>query len=698
MARRYSPTTFDPSALEPIVRLWMLRILVPLNGARGLHRSPIDEADLCGVLGVTFEPQEGMSPEARGRQLRAVLEPVWQQAESTAEDIQSPMPLRVNVVQLAALLGLTDVDSALLEFASVLHGHSLLDDCAEALGGLNSNKTTSVLAAILACPETDVRKALAANGRLVQSGLLSLADGTHSTLRSKLHMLSERFCDAIASPGVEPLSILEGAVAPSNPATLRLDNYPHLAAEIRIARNFLASAMQRRKTGTNVLVYGPPGTGKTELVRALAADLGCELFEVATEDHDGDPIGSASRLRAYRAAQRFLAAKQALILFDEVEDVFDPPNPGPLRHLSGNGSNRKGWINKALEGNPLPTFWVTNSVRSLDPAYVRRFDVVIEAPIPPLSVRQRVVRESCGSLANEATLRHLATSEQLAPAILTRAAGVVEALGPEMEPAERSQALLRMVNQTLQAQGHDTLPQRPAAGLPEGYDPGCVRADTDLVGLAQGICRSEAARMCLYGPPGTGKTAYARWLAEQLDRPLYIRRASDLLSKWLGDSEKNVARAFREAEVDGAVLLIDEVDSFLRSRLEARHSWEASLVNEMLTQMESFSGVFIASTNLMGDLDEAALRRFDMKVRFDYLDAEQARTLFTKACEQLGVAPPDAADLARLNLPSVLTPGDFAAVLRQHRFRAIATTMALADALEAECNIKHPPRRSIGFR
>ena len=698
MARRHSPTTFDSAELEPIIRLWMLRILVPLNGARGLHRSPIDEADLCDALGVTFEPPESMSAEGRGRKLRAILEPVWQQAESTAENIQAPGPLRDNVAQLTTLLGLTELDSALLEFASMMHGHPVLDNCADALGGLNSHRTIPVLAGILASPERDVREALASSGRLAQSGLLSLSHGTHDTLSTKLNLLSDRFCDAIASPGVEPLSFLEGSVAPSSAATLHLDNYPHLAAEIRIARNFLASAMQRRKAGTNVLIYGPPGTGKTELVRALAADLGCELFEVATQDEDGDPIGGGSRLRAYRAAQRFLAAREALILFDEVEDVFDPPPLGFLGHISGSGSNRKGWINKALEGNPVPTLWVTNSVRSLDPAYVRRFDVVIEAPIPPLSVRQRVVRESCGSLANEATLRHLATSEQLAPAILTRAAGVVEALGPEMEPAERSQALLRMVNQTLQAQGHDTLPQRPAAGLPEGYDPGCVRADTDLVGLAQGICRSEAARMCLYGPPGTGKTAYARWLAEQLDRPLYIRRASDLLSKWLGDSEKNVARAFREAEVDGAVLLIDEVDSFLRSRLEARHSWEASLVNEMLTQMESFSGVFIASTNLMDDLDEAALRRFDLKVRFDYLDAEQARTLFTKVCEQLGVAPPDAADLARLSLPSTLTPGDFAAVLRQHRFRAIATTMALANALEAECNIKHPPRRAIGFR
>ena len=81
--------------------------------------------------------------------------------------------------------------------------------------------------------------------------------------------------------------------------------------------------------------------------------------------------------------------------------------------------------------------------------------------------------------------------------------------------------------------------------------------------------------------------------------PLLVRRASDLLSMFVGEVEKNIARAFREAEDDGALLLIDEVDSFLQDRRGAQRSWEVTQVNEMLTQMEGFAGVFIASTNLL---------------------------------------------------------------------------------------------------
>ena len=89
------------------------------------------------------------------------------------------------------------------------------------------------------------------------------------------------------------------------------------------------------------------------------------------------------------------------------------------------------------------------------------------------------------------------------------------------------------------------------------------------------------------------------------------------------------------ANDDDAILLLDEVDSFLQDRRNARHSWEISAVNEMLTQMESYRGLFIASTNLMDNLDEAALRRFDLKISFGYLAAEQITQLLSQHLRQI---------------------------------------------------------------
>jgi SpoVK/Ycf46/Vps4 family AAA+-type ATPase len=117
----------------------------------------------------------------------------------------------------------------------------------------------------------------------------------------------------------------------------------------------------------------------------------------------------------------------------------------------------------------------------------------------------------------------------------------------------------------------------------------------------------------------------------------------------------------------------------------------------MLTQMESFSGVFIASTNLMTALDQAALRRFDLKVKFDFLRPEQAAELLRRYCEQLHLPEPQPDVLTRIMHLQRLAPGDFAVVLRQHRFRPIQSSAMLVSALEAECTVKEGGKASIGF-
>lgn len=168
------------------------------------------------------------------------------------------------------------------------------------------------------------------------------------------------------------------------------------------------------------------------------------------------------------------------------------------------------------------------------------------------------------------------------------------------------------------------------------------------------------------------------------------------MSKWVGENEKNIARAFREAEQEGAVLLIDEVDGFLQDRRDAQRSWEVTLVNEMLTQMESFSGILVASTNLMEGLDQAALRRFDLKVRFDFLRSDQAAELLRRSCMGLGIPFLQTEQMAIRRLPN-LTPGDFAAVARLHRFNPFKNAQEVNCALESECKIKEGAKRSIGF-
>ena len=118
----------------------------------------------------------------------------------------------------------------------------------------------------------------------------------------------------------------------------------------------------------------------------------------------------------------------------------------------------------------------------------------------------------------------------------------------------------------------------------------------------------------------------------------------------------------------------------------------------MLSQMESFSGILIASTNLMDGLDQAALRRFDLKLKFDYLKPDQAWSLFERQCQSLGLASPENALKREFERLNVLTPGDFATVARQHRFHPAKDPSAVLEALKEECAVKTGSvKAAIGF-
>lgn len=242
--------------------------------------------------------------------------------------------------------------------------------------------------------------------------------------------------------------------------------------------------------------------------------------------------------------------------------------------------------------------------------------------------------------------------------------------------------------------------QEPPSGLSNTvtFDPALIHANTDLFALAKGLANSKFGQICLYGPSGTGKTAFARWLADQLGVPLLEKRASDLISAYVGETERNIAQAFREAKCNQSLLLIDEVDSFLQDRRGARQSWEVTAVNEMLTQMEAYSGLFIASTNFMDSLDQAVLRRFDLKVKFDYLKPEQAWQMLVRQSDSMGINEPSEISRSELARLAVLTPGDFSVVARQHRFRPLSNVSEFIGALKQECDFKEDGRRSsIGF-
>jgi SpoVK/Ycf46/Vps4 family AAA+-type ATPase len=170
------------------------------------------------------------------------------------------------------------------------------------------------------------------------------------------------------------------------------------------------------------------------------------------------------------------------------------------------------------------------------------------------------------------------------------------------------------------------------------------------------------------------------------------------MSAYVGETERNIAKAFQQARQQKSVLQLDEVDSFLQDRSKADRNWAVTQVNEMLTQMESFDGVFIASTNLFANLDEASLRRFDLAIKLDFMKPDAAWAMFSRTCEILGLGEPDAYLRTKLwNLRS-LTPGDFEQVIRRSKLMAPDSPQSVFSALESAVRLKKSvPGKSIGF-
>lgn len=680
-------------SIEPIIRLWLLRLLVLLGAQKKLiSRCDFDNIYIAEAVGL-IDPADMPEIEFKQIEQRAQLRKLYREAEEELISVRAPEILERNITKLRSLLELSEIDCRVLEFVVILHTESFIQEAISWLGDITIVKGVQIIAAMLGLPESEVRTALNGKSLLVRSGLISLSQESWRGLSGKLLLLTKSFADSMRSSEIEPIELLRERVTLCESPALTINNYNHISETLNILRPYLKHSVDAKRKGVNIFIHGFPGTGKSELAKVLAADIGCDLFAVGSEDEDGAAMQGPSRLRLLSASQNFFAQRKSLLLFDEAEDIFNDDNFSK----SSTAQTRKAWINSMLENNKVPVLWISNSI-SLDPAFIRRFDMVVELPVPPKTHRTQIVQTVCGDMINSASMNRIAEAENLSPAVISRAASVIRCIEGEIDKPKLSSAIELLVSNTLEAQGHRSIKTNDPNRNSDIYDPAFINADSDLIAVTGGLASSKSGRICLYGPPGTGKTAYARWLADQLSIPILVKRGSDLISKWLGETEQNIARAFSEAEREKALLLIDEVDSFLQDRRGAQRSWEITAVNEMLIQMESYSGIFIASTNLMGNLDQAAMRRFDLKVKFDYLNPEQAWNLLVRQSEVLALTTPTKSDQKELSRITVLTPGDFAAVARQHRFRPIVNSAKLVDALKKECGVKEDGKRApIGF-
>lgn len=445
--------------------------------------------------------------------------------------------------------------------------------------------------------------------------------------------------------------------------------------------NILKTAYIKGEKGINILLYGVPGTGKTELAKALSKELGATLFGTGSlaAIFDGKRTICTEKIRDVQLINEIIPEdNKPIILIDEAEDIF--------YNDDNNDNISKANLNEILEHTKYPIIWTTNN-QWIDVAFLRRFTYCICFDDIP-RFKQKEIME------NIAKKEDIKISDDIITSMIDNKlnfGNVKNILHTAKLNNATEENIINHIEQTVRSVGNTYTDFKHKDG--NYFDPRLTNTDIDLIRLSEKIKSTGKSNftICSYGAPGTGKSAYAEYLADLLNMSIIKKKTSDLLSMWVGGTEQNIAKAFREAKDSKAILVFDEADSLLQDRRNAHNSWEVTQVNEMLVQMEHHPYPFICTTNLFDKLDQASLRRFTFKIGYKYMTDTQIKLAF-KHFFNID-APVDNFHL------STCTVGDFMNIKKQVEFLGTNSYNDIIEMLHKEQYNKNDdkPKTKIGF-
>jgi len=525
---------------------------------------------------------------------------------------------------LAARAGLSPAGVAVLMVAAAPY---LRGDYARLYGILGNDPQRPIcdelmITHILGAANADaVTRELDADQPLRRHGLISIGDGARPFAAVTVDPVVVRLLAGLpVEAGVDPL--LRPRAADRDLEALRMPA-PVIAGALR-------ALAVRRDRPVRIAVRGRVGSGRHTLLAALAARAGRQL---TTVDATAAPREPARLVDAVRTALRRALALGWIPCVDGLDQVaFDD---GDLRHqLAAVLRDHPG---------PLAVRLPVDATAPLEPGHV-----VIEVPAQGELERQatwNAALDAHGVALADAS--ELAARYRIGPGVIERVcAEIAHRDEPFADGAEAATALDGGVRQHLEtrlgtvATRVHRLATWSDVVLPEDVIDSLLEITARLRyrktvfetwGFDRSITTSRGITALFQGGPGTGKTMVAGVLARDLGLELYRIDVSRITSKWIGETEKNLASLFDAAEDGQVMLLFDEADSLFAKRTEVRTSVDryANMeVNYLLQRLDSFEGIAILTTNFGTAIDPAFKRRMSFRVTFPFPDDEMREQLW----------------------------------------------------------------------
>ncbi|MEP6972141.1 MAG: AAA family ATPase, partial [Betaproteobacteria bacterium] len=436
-----------------------------------------------------------------------------------------------NIDALAGLLQLNKAERALLLYGTLARYQRDLRSILVEFKVSNAPEAYAAIAELAHVNASDVGEALRVGSRLERIGLVENLISEHNiTDLADLMKVSEKLPPVLMREYRDRAELMAVFTRPASKSSLTINDFSFVHEDTQVLCALLGNAVARKEPGVNILLYGPPGTGKTELAKVVAQAADLQLFEVEYADRDGNSLSGRDRYRSLQIAQVFLkGSENAVLLFDEVEDVFPPISSEAAQLLARaeqvvtprNGSvSGKAWVNQILESNNVPTIWVTNRIEQIDPAFRRRFAYHLELKSPPPGAREGLVRKTLeGIEVSDVFVARLASRNGLTPAQIrtaVRFAGLAGAADDATSDVTASERLIeRQLRNADHALGQKSEPDSHPKMVTQ-YDLANLNVECRfaLPKIVQALRARGHGTMCFHGQPGTGKTALAHYIAQ----------------------------------------------------------------------------------------------------------------------------------------------------------------------------------------